>query len=140
MAIRFNYADRKLNISYKKDLKTMLLEIFNNENKTVGVVDYIFCSDEYLLEINQRCLNHDFYTDIITFPLSDIDKPVDAEIYISTDRVRENAIINTTTFKLELARVVAHGSLHLCGYKDKTRCEIEEMRAKESFYIKTINT
>jgi len=135
MIVRFNYADRRFSYTPKLDLKRMILNIFISEQKTLREINYVFCSDEYLLHINQTALNHDYYTDIITFPLSNKGEPIEAEIYISIDRVKENAKTNNTVFKNELARVIAHGSLHLCGYKDKKKRDIELMRAKESFYI-----
>jgi probable rRNA maturation factor len=135
MMIRFNYADRKLNGVNKTSLKQMVITIFLQEQVQYNSIDYIFCSDEYLLQINHSALNHDYYTDIITFPLSAKGRPVDAEIYISIDRVKENAITHSTTFKQEIARVIAHGALHLCGYKDKNKKDIEIMREKEGFYI-----
>jgi len=135
MAIRFNYADRKLNGVNKSNLKAMVLSIFKTENVSIENIDYIFCSDDYLLNINSSALNHDYYTDIITFPLSPKGMPVEAEIYISVDRVKENATDHKTAFIQEVARVVAHGALHLCGYKDKAKKDIEAMRAKEDFYI-----
>ena len=116
----------------------MVQNIFHTEQKVVQEINYIFCSDEYLLKINQTALNHDYYTDIITFPLSAINEPIEAEIYISIDRVKENSAINHTSFSNEIERVIAHGALHLCGYKDKTKKDIEEMRSKESFYINSI--
>lgn len=133
--IRFNYADRKLNGINKSILKEMVKSIFVNEKKKYQLVNYIFCSDEYLLEINRTALNHDYYTDIITFPLHEKGMPIEAEIYISTDRVKENATGFNTSFNKELARVIAHGALHLCGYKDKTKKDVEQMREKEGFYI-----
>ena len=138
MAVRFNYADRKLNGISKAPLKAIVLSIFKKEKALLDHIDYIFCSDEYLLGINQTALNHDYYTDIITFPLSDNGQPVVAEIYISIDRVRDNANQLNLPFKAELARVVAHGALHLCGYKDKSKRDVEVMRERESFYIQSI--
>jgi rRNA maturation RNase YbeY len=135
MIIRFNYADRKLIGVNKTSLKEMVATIFLYEKVLYKTIDYIFCSDEYLLQINRSSLNHDYYTDIITFPLSSKGQPVEAEIYISIDRVKENAATHNTSFKQEIARVIAHGALHLCGYKDKTKKDLELMRAKEGFYI-----
>lgn len=137
--IRFNYVDRKLNGINKSILKEMVKSIFAKENKPYKTINYIFCSDDYLLEINRTALNHDYYTDIITFPLHEKEMPIEAEIYISIDRVKENAIGFNIPFNKELARVIAHGTLHLCGYKDKTKKEVEQMREKEGFYIQAIN-
>jgi rRNA maturation RNase YbeY len=134
MAIRFNYADRKLNSVNKTTLKNIIIRVFKEEGFALQNVDYIFCSDEFLLNINRSALNHDYYTDIITFPLSTKNQPIVAEIYVSTDRVKENAEQLNQSFFQELARVVAHGALHLCGYKDKTKKDIAEMRSKEDYY------
>jgi probable rRNA maturation factor len=138
MMIRFNYADRKLNGVNKTSLKQMVATIFSQEKMKYNTIDYIFCSDEYLLQINRSALNHDYYTDIITFPLSAKEQPVEAEIYISIDRVKENATTHKTKVKNEIARVIAHGALHLCGYKDKLKKDVEVMREKEGFYIQSI--
>lgn len=135
MPIKFNYADRKLNGVSKTSLKAMVRQVFETEKIEFDNIDYVFCSDEYLLKINQESLNHDYYTDIITFPLSEVGQPIIAEIYISVDRVKDNAKQLSQTFNAELARVVAHGALHLCGYKDKTKRDIAKMREKECFYL-----
>ncbi len=138
MKVKFNYADRKLLFSPKSTLKELVKTIFFTETIEVNRVDYIFCSDQYLLEINQNILNHDYYTDIITFPLQDKGMPIKSEIYISLDRVKENAATHNTSPRKEIARVIAHGALHLCGYKDKSRKEKIKMREKEAFYIQHI--
>ncbi len=138
MKVRFNYADRKLSFTPKSILKQLVQNIFASEHVEADYIDYIFCSDEYLLKINRAVLNHDYYTDIITFPLSEKGEPIKAEIYVSIDRVKDNASIHNTTFGKELARVIAHGSLHLCGYKDKSKADIALMREKESSYIHNI--
>ena len=104
------------------------------ERKKLASINYIFCSDKKLLEINQQFLHHDYYTDIITFDLSESDY-TQAEIYISIDRVKENAQTETVSFKSELHRVIFHGALHLCGYKDKSKAEVFKMREKEAFYL-----
>lgn len=97
-------------------------------------INYIFCTDKALLEINRQFLSHDFYTDIITFDLSDAHE-IQAEIYISVDRVKDNATQLGVSFKSEMHRVVFHGVLHLCGYKDKSKQEKEEMRRMENLYL-----
>ena len=135
MSIRFNYADKKLPSSISKlALKKMVATIFKKEKVKLGYVVYIFCSDEYLLQINKSMLQHDYYTDIITFPLQENGKPIESEIYISIDRVKENATNLCINFKIELARVLAHGALHLCGYDDKSKKDIAKMRLKEDEY------
>jgi rRNA maturation RNase YbeY len=99
-------------------------------------INYIFCSDEYLLKINQDHLNHDFYTDIITFDNSEEESNfLESDIFISIDRVRENADANEASFYNELCRVMIHGVLHLSGQKDKTEFEQQVMRGREDKYL-----
>lgn len=135
--ILFHYADRKLIIKGKKKIKEVVGIIFKKEKVNFDRLDYIFCSDEYLLEINKNFLKHDYYTDIITFNLSD-STYIKGEIYISIDRVKDNAVSNNQGFYLELARVMFHGALHLCGYTDKKKNEKAIMRSKEDFYLKQL--
>jgi probable rRNA maturation factor len=99
-------------------------------------LSYIFCTDEYLLEINKQFLNHDTFTDIITFDLSETSDTIEGEIYISTERVAENATVFQTSYNRELHRVIFHGALHLCGYRDKKKGEKEEMRRQEEAALK----
>lgn len=96
-------------------------------------IDYIFCSDAFLLEVNQAHLGHDDYTDIITFPLNN--NPILAEIYISIDRVRDNAKLHEVSFDEELHRVMIHGVLHLCGYDDHEEEDIQAIRKREAHYL-----
>ncbi|MBL4707481.1 MAG: rRNA maturation RNase YbeY [Flavobacteriales bacterium] len=104
------------------------------EQKELGHLSFIFCTDEYLLTINQEYLNHNTYTDIITFNYVE-DKLISGDIFISIERVKENANQFTTSFQNELNRVIIHGVLHLIGYNDKTDLEAQEIRAKEDFYL-----
>jgi probable rRNA maturation factor len=136
MAILFRSADRQLHLPGKTGLKVFIHSIFKKEKHAVGSITYIFCSDEFLLQMNRDFLQHDYYTDIITFGLSEKGEPVVAEIYISIDRVKENAATLKTTFKEETLRVIFHGALHLCGYKDKKKSEIALMRSKEDHYLR----
>ncbi len=131
----FNNADRKCTIRDKMIIKVFISNIFLLENKILERVDYIFCSDNYLLEINKKFLQHDYFTDIITFPLSEVDQPIVAEIYISLERVKENALDHKSTIFNESLRVLFHGALHLCGYADKYRNQKLLMHTKEDFYI-----
>ncbi len=131
----FNYADREASITNKRTLRSFITNIFQMEGKKLERLDYIFCSDEYLLKINQDFLKHDTYTDIVSFDLSTNTKETTGEIYISIDRVKENAIQLKHHFGVELLRVLFHGALHLCGYGDKTKNEMAIMREKENFYI-----
>ena len=109
--------------------------LFKKEQKAICALNYIFTNDRTLLDLNIRFLRHNTYTDIITFNLSEPGKPIYAEIYISLDRVIENASIHQTKTIEELHRVIFHGALHLCGYKDKTRDDASLMRRKENFYL-----
>ncbi len=115
-------------------LKGFIEKLFKKEGKKLRSINYIFCSDEDILKINKQYLKHDFYTDIITFDLSESDQIV-AEVYISTERVRENAKSLGTSFISEIHRVIFHGALHLCGYGDKTKSEKVEMRKREDYYL-----
>lgn len=125
----------KVNLANRKALKNYIPQIFSKEGKRLEHINYIFCSDEGLLEINRKFLQHDFYTDIITFDLSS-SSAVQAEIYISVDRVKENAQQLGVSFRAELHRVIFHGVLHLCGYSDKSKADQAEMRKKEEKYLK----
>ena len=130
----FFFEEKNFSLENRAQLKTFIESLFKKEKKKLSSINYIFCSDKKLLEINRKFLNHDFYTDIITFNLSELDS-TQAEIYISIDRVRDNAKSLNISFKSELHRVVFHGALHLCGYKDKIRAERIKMRQKEEFYL-----
>lgn len=99
--------------------------------KKIGELYYLFCSDEYLFDFNQKRLNHDFYTDIVTFPLNDCSECLSGEFYISIDRIRDNAEQMGKPFKDEFHRVLAHGVLHLIGFKDKTDDDAKTMREQE---------
>ena len=108
-----------------------------DELKVLEEVNLIFCSDEYLLKLNIEYLQHDYYTDIISFDYCEDDKIL-GDLFISKDRVLENSIDNNVSFELELQRVIVHGVLHLCGYKDKTDEEAALMRSKEDFHLSKI--
>ncbi len=112
-----------------------LLDAYQQEQKEVTALSYIFCSDVYLHKINVQYLNHDTLTDIITFSNARAGAPVEGDIFISIDRVRENATEFGASFEKELLRVLIHGSLHLMGYKDKTEEDQQLMTQKEDFYI-----
>lgn len=129
-SIRFFFENKSVRLDERTRLKSYLLALFKKEKKRVDSVNYIFCSDKRILEINRQYLNHDYYTDIITFDLSESDSLI-AEIYISLERVRDNAKTQGVTLRSELHRVIFHGALHLCGYGDKSKAEIKVMRRKE---------
>lgn len=135
--VTFRYADRKLVLAQKMTIQRFVETIFKKEKKKLAHINYVFCSDAYLLNINRDFLTHDYYTDIITFELSETSEPVEAEIYISTDRVKDNSGQLGVSFKEEMLRVIFHGALHLCGYKDKKKNEVALMREKENHYLST---
>lgn len=134
-SIKFFYLKPLPELRERKKLKAYLPDLFESEKKKLANLTYIFCSDQYLLKINQENLKHDFYTDIITFDLSSEEKKIEGEIYISIDRVRDNAHRLGVSFKEEIHRVVFHGALHLCGYKDKNKHDKIEMSAKEDKHL-----
>ena len=113
---------------------SFISNILISEKKTEGDIVLIFCSDEYLLEINKKHLNHNYYTDIITFDYC-VENIVSGDLYISIDRVKENAKTFNDSFINELTRVVIHGVLHLCGYNDKTEADQKNMRNLENKYL-----
>lgn len=110
--------------------------LFKQEGFVLKQLNIIFCTDKALLEMNRKFLKHDYFTDIITFPLSDKKQPIEAELYISVDRIKENARINNETFTRELHRVIFHGCLHLLGYNDKSSQQIKRIRERESHYLR----
>jgi len=125
---------KKFSLKNRVILKLFIESIFKKEKRPLSSINYIFCSDKRLLEINRQFLKHDYYTDIITFDLSDTNA-IHAEVYISIERVKENATTLKASFKSELHRVIFHGALHLCGYKDKSDTEKKKMRQKEDVYL-----
>ncbi|RMB63203.1 rRNA maturation RNase YbeY [Dokdonia sinensis] len=114
--------------------KAWLEKVIAAEEKELGEINYIFCDDEYLHKINMDFLNHDTYTDIISFDYSQ-GAVLSGDIYVSTQRVEENAKTFKAAFKEEFFRVLVHGILHYCGYKDKTEDQAKEMRDKEDYYL-----
>jgi rRNA maturation RNase YbeY len=136
MPITFHNNDIKQPAIKKAALKKFITAQALKEAKKSLRISYIFCTDEFLLNINKEFLNHDFYTDIITFPLKETDKEIEAEIYISVDRVKDNANLFESDFTDELNRVIFHGVLHLIGYKDKSKADKEAMRLKENEWLR----
>jgi len=130
--IQFFYENLPESVS--ADYKKWLEDIILSEEKKLGEINYIFCDDEYLLKINQDYLQHDYYTDIITFDYVK-GKTISGEIFVSLQRISDNASTLSKNYEEELRRVLAHGILHLSGYKDKSEEEEREMRRKEDFYL-----
>ena len=121
------------NYKPKRPLYKWIYNIILGEGKKVGDISILLCSDEFILQMNNQHLNHNYYTDVITFDYSDkLNNFLSGEIYISVDTVNTNATKFNSTFNDELHRVIIHGVLHLCGYKDKTRKEKKTMRNKEN--------
>ena len=133
--VRFFFLESRPNLKSRTRLKSFIDSIFKKEKKILGSINFIFTNDKIVRKINKEYLNHDFNTDIITFDLSEKKNAITAEVYISCDRVKENAQIHKTSLEKELHRVVFHGSLHLCGYNDKTSKESNQMRNKEDLYL-----
>ena len=116
------------------NITNWLEDLILSENKKLGDINYIFCDDDYLLKVNQDYLDHDYYTDIITFDYVK-GKTISGDIFVSLPRILDNASALSQDSEKEFRRVLAHGLLHLCGYKDKTEEEESKMRQKEDFYI-----
>lgn len=135
--ILFSTADIKFTFKNKRKIIEWINEIIQNEKKVCGQILFVFCSDNFLLDLNQRFLKHNTYTDIITFDYTD-GKNLNGEIYISIDRVKENAQKFNVDFEKELLRVIIHGIFHLAGYKDKTKEQKVKMRKKEDLALKMI--
>ena len=133
--IRFFTEDTPYKLPQKTAVKQWLTAQAKREGVAVRELNYIFCSDEYLLQINREHLNHDYYTDIITFDNSDDEGVIEGDIFISVDRVDDNWRIQQTSFITEMHRVLAHGLLHLCGYGDKSDEEVLLMRQKEDEWL-----
>ncbi len=121
-------------IEINTETTVWLEKLILQEEKKLGKINYIFVTDDGLLKVNQDFLKHDYYTDIITFDYVK-GKTISADIFVSLPRISENAITHSKDFTTELHRVLAHGLLHLCGYKDKSEVENKQMRNKEDFYL-----
>ena len=132
--ISFNY-ELEFTLENETVIADWLSKVIISENKKEGDINYIFCDDDYLLEINQQYLDHDTLTDIISFDYS-VGNELHGDIFISIDRVRENAEDFNVSFEDELKRVMVHGVLHYCGFKDKTDEDENTMRLKEDQKIK----
>ncbi len=133
--IRYFTEDITFQLKEKRKVSKWVKETVASESFKLGDINYIFCSDEYLLNVNKQYLNHNYYTDIITFDNTEDENKISGDIFISIDRVKENAMNHKFEFDEELRRVLIHGILHLCGYKDKTPKQKKEMRNKENFYL-----
>lgn len=128
------HSDCDFELKNQEQITDWMLATAKEEGKHIGALNYIFCDDEYLHRINVEFLNHDTYTDIITFDYCVGDELI-SDVYVSVERVKENAENFSPSFEEELHRVLIHGLLHLCGYKDKTEEESGIMRTKENYYL-----
>ncbi len=133
--VNFFFSESKPNLENRSVLKKFIISLFKTEKTRLESITYIFSNDRVLYELNKKYLQHDFYTDIITFDLSIQGQPKVAEVYISTDRVKENSLTHKVSFKSELHRVIFHGALHLCGYNDKSLKQTKQMRTRENYYL-----
>ncbi|WP_167616944.1 rRNA maturation RNase YbeY [Maribellus sediminis] len=137
-SIEFFFEDIKSVPIHEKILLLHLNSLIKNELKKTGDISVVFCSDEYLLEMNKEYLNHDYYTDIITFDYVE-GETISGDLFISLDRVKENATKFEISVLKELYRVVFHGTLHLVGYNDKSEEEQQIMRQKENYYLSEVD-
>jgi len=131
--------NKNFKISNKKEIRTLLKEICKKENKKISFINCVFCSDNRLLEINKKYLNNTSLTDVVTFDFTTNKKTIEGDIYISIDRVKENAKKYKQLFKTELLRIIIHGLLHLIGFSDKTKEEKNTMTLKENEYLSLYN-
>jgi rRNA maturation RNase YbeY len=134
--IFFNNADKSTSLRSRTGLKSFIKKQCLKEGVQIETLQYVFCSDKFLLDINKRYLNHNFYTDIISFDLSDQKGQLIGDVYISIDRVKENAKTEGNLYTHELLRVIFHGALHFCGYKDKKPADAKQMRSMEDKWLK----
>lgn len=135
MAITFNSEDTKFNITgHKREVASWIRSAAQEEGFRVGDINVVFCSDSYLLGINRQYLQHDYYTDIITFDYCE-DGVLSGDLFISVDTVQGNAAEYKVMFHVELLRVIIHGIMHLVGYKDKTDTDAAKMRERENHYL-----
>ena len=131
--VLFHSQDSDFSINDEVLIARWIATIVEVEKRSLESLNVIFCSDDYLLQLNKEYLDHDYYTDILTFEYKN--DPIEGEIYISIDRITENAQTHQTTFREELNRVIAHGVLHLCGYSDHSDEEKRTMSKKEDFHL-----
>lgn len=133
--IKFSSADSPIPVTARRNFKNCIYKLFILEGFKLQKLRYIFCSDKYLLQLNNKYLNHNYYTDVITFFISAKSEPIEGEIYISTDRIKKNAKKYRVPYQTELLRVMLHGALHLCGYNDQNKKAKGQMQKKEDLYI-----
>ena len=138
MPIYFHKEDASITLKKIKVIKRWLEDVVSFYNKKMGVINVVFCSDEFLLKINKEYLNHNYLTDIITFNFCEKNE-ISGDLFISIDRVKDFSKTNKLTFVNELHRVIVHGVLHLCGFNDKSIKEKQKMRKLENFFLEKLN-
>jgi probable rRNA maturation factor len=140
MAIRFFSEGINFQPREKSKVKKWLVSVINEELRVPGNINIIFCGDTYLADLNKAYLNHNTFTDILTFPFEEEHGEITGDIYLSIDRVKDNSEFFKQPFEKELARVMVHGVLHLLGFKDKSVSERKRMTEMENYYLEKLNT
>ena len=135
-----HYHNEEVSFSFnnKREVSLWLKSVVSSFQKELGVINVVFCNDQYLLKINQTYLNHDYFTDIITFNYNE-NNLISGDLFISIDRVKENAINQKMEFNVEIHRVIVHGVLHLCGLNDQSKQEKEIMRGRENLFLQKLS-
>ena len=137
MSVYFHNEDNSYVLPAKRKVKSWLKTSIEHQKMSIGTINVVFCSDQHLLGINKEYLNHDYYTDIITFNYCEA-KLISGDLFISIDRIKDNSKNNKLLFVNELHRVIIHGVLHLCGFNDKTKAEKKEIRQMEDYFLNKI--
>jgi len=137
MSVYFHNEDNSYVLPAKRKVKSWLKTSIEHQKMSIGTINVVFCSDQHLLVINKEYLNHDYYTDIITFNYCEA-MLISGDLFISIDRIKDNSKNNKLLFVNELHRVIIHGVLHLCGFNDKTKAEKKEIRQMEDYFLNKI--
>ena len=138
MPVHFHNEEVSFSFNNKREVSLWLKSVVSSFQKELGVINIIFCNDQYLLKVNQTYLNHDYFTDIITFNYNE-NNLISGDLFISIDRVKENAINQKMEFNVEIHRVIVHGVLHLCGLNDQSKQEKEIMRGRENLFLQKLS-
>ena len=138
MPVHFHNEEVSFSFNNKREVSLWLKSVVSSFQKELGVINVIFCNDKYLLKVNQTYLNHDYFTDIITFNYNE-NNLISGDLFISIDRVKENAINQKMEFNVEIHRVIVHGVLHLCGLNDQSKQEKEIMRGRENLFLQKLS-
>ena len=138
MPVHFHNEEVSFSFNNKREVSLWLNSVVSSIKKELGVINVIFCNDQYLLKVNQTYLNHDYFTDIITFNYNE-NNLISGDLFISIDRVKENAINQKMEFNVEIHRVIVHGVLHLCGLNDQSKQEKEIMRGRENLFLQKLS-